>query len=233
MTETAFRVVVPPQDQTGILAYGPELRRAIQFHGFEGVTVTPMDDALIKAAEAVRNACLGKPVGGGDGGTFVVGRPTADQLNAPPPPFAWQGRHEMIEPKACPFCRGPAEVDYMQPFRAYQTGNLLDQPAIYCTVCCAQISHYMKDVGLDRDDTMALVLEAWNTRAPDPAIDALQAESERLRAALKAAIEALRDDTGLDDGICCSGYHCGCRGSTNREVLLYELRQALEASHER
>ena len=37
--------------------------------------------SLVAAATAVRNACLGTPVGGGDGGTYVPGNPTATELN--------------------------------------------------------------------------------------------------------------------------------------------------------
>ena len=64
----------------------------------------------------------------------------------------------------CPFCGGVAELDHYQPFRAYRTGEPLDQPAVYCTECSAQIAHYPKDVGLDRTDTAELVMAAWNTR---------------------------------------------------------------------
>jgi len=64
----------------------------------------------------------------------------------------------------CPFCGGVAELDHYQPFRAYRTGEPLDQPAVYCTECSAQIAHYPKDIGLDRTDTAELVMAAWNTR---------------------------------------------------------------------
>lgn len=37
--------------------------------------------SLVTAATAVRNACLGTPVGGGDGGTYVPGHPTMAELN--------------------------------------------------------------------------------------------------------------------------------------------------------
>lgn len=68
-------------------------------------------------------------------------------------------------PLPCPFCGGEAETDIMQPFRDYRTGVLLSQPAVYCTICSAQIAHYPDDVDLSRDETMALALTAWNTRA--------------------------------------------------------------------
>ena len=50
---------------------------------------------------------------------------------------------------------------------------------------------------------------------------------ETLFDALKAAVSAIEDDTGLDDAICCSGHDCGCRGSSHRQLLLHDLRSVL------
>lgn len=70
----------------------------------------------------------------------------------------------MSDLKPCPFCGGDAEADLYQRFRAYQTGEPLDQPAVYCTQCSAQIAHYPGDIGLSRDETMEFVVECWNAR---------------------------------------------------------------------
>ncbi len=45
--------------------------------------------------------------------------------------------------------------------------------------------------------------------------------------ALREAIDAIEDDRGLDDYICCSGYMCGCQGSSKRQLMLHDLRAAL------
>lgn len=45
--------------------------------------------------------------------------------------------------------------------------------------------------------------------------------------ALRASIDAIEDDRGLDDYICCSGYMCGCQGSSKRQLMLHDLRAAL------
>lgn len=119
----------------------------------------------------------------------------------------------------CPFCGGEAESDLSQPFRHYYTGEPLSQPAVYCTVCSAQIAHYPGDVDLSRDETMDLALTAWNTRADS---------HHRLVEALREAIGAIEDDTGLDEAICCSGHDCGCRGSSHRQLLLHNLTAALK-----
>ena len=71
----------------------------------------------------------------------------------------------------------------------------------------------------------------------EPARTAAEAASrqevERLREALEACTAmmdsaALALDGGmpdLDDAICCSGHDCMCRGSSNRELLTYDLRE--------
>jgi len=48
-----------------------------------------------------------------------------------------------------------------------------------------------------------------------------------LTEALREAIDAIEDDRGLDDYICCSGYMCGCQGSSKRQLMLHDLRAAL------
>lgn len=65
----------------------------------------------------------------------------------------------------CPFCGGEAEMDHYQPFRHYRTGAPLDQVAIYCTVCNAQVSHYPGDLSLSREETAEIVVAEWNRRA--------------------------------------------------------------------
>lgn len=84
-------------------------------------------------------------------------------------------------PLPCPFCGGEAETDLMQPFRNYRTGEPLTQPAVYCTSCSAQIAHYPGDVDLSRDETMALALGAWNTRA-DSHSELVEAKDAAVRA---------------------------------------------------
>jgi len=39
------------------------------------------------------------------------------------------------------------------------------------------------------------------------------------------ALDGRRDD--LDQEICCSGHHCGCRGATNRDLLIHNARRLL------
>ena len=68
------------------------------------------------------------------------------------------------ELKPCPFCGGEAEMDYYQPFRHYRTGEPLDQPAVYCRDCSAQIAHYPGDLSLSREETAEIVIAAWNTQ---------------------------------------------------------------------
>lgn len=50
----------------------------------------------------------------------------------------------------------------------------------------------------------------------------------RLVEALRSAIAALEDGTGLDDAICCGGLDCGCRAATHRQLLLHDLTAALK-----
>ena len=97
-------------------------------------------------------------------------------------------------PLPCPFCGGEAETDLMQPFRHYRTGEPLSQPAVYCTVCSAQIAHYPGDVDLSRDETMDLALTAWNTRAVNSHHDLIEA----LRGLLDEIGKSACADTILD-----------------------------------
>ena len=67
--------------------------------------------------------------------------------------------------------------------------------------------------------------------------EAAEAASKAREAVLEAAIvacTAIMDNAALaiegaipdlDDAICCSGHDCLCRGSSNRELLLYDLRE--------
>ena len=81
-------------------------------------------------------------------------------------------------------------------------------------------------------------IEAGGSGDYDAAALAIQrafAEREaELVGALRAAIGALEDDTGLDEAICCGGHECGCGGSTHRQLLIYNLSTTLksrEAGH--
>ena len=85
------------------------------------------------------------------------------------------------ELKACPFCGAPAELDTDQGFRHYGNGRLLSQVAVYCTGCGVAHSNYRGDLGLDHEQTVAVTVEAWNTRA-DRALAAAQAKVARLTA---------------------------------------------------
>jgi len=57
---------------------------------------------------------------------------------------------------------------------------------------------------------------------------------------VKALVEALQEATSalegsvpdLDDAICCSGFHCGCRGASNRDLLVHKLNETLAAHRE-
>lgn len=104
----------------------------------------------------------------------------------------------------CPFCGGEAEMDHYQPFRNYRTGAPLDQVAIYCTVCNAQISHYPGDLSLSREETAEIVVAEWNRRAAaiTPQPDARDAEQ-----AWKCAAMACSDPNGPQD---CGWPMCGC-----------------------
>jgi hypothetical protein len=53
-------------------------------------------------------------------------------------------------------------------------------------------------------------------------------DSEAVWATLAEAIDALeRNPARLDEAICCSGAMCGCRGSTNRHLLVHDARTAI------
>jgi len=55
-----------------------------------------------------------------------------------------------------------------------------------------------------------------------------KARIAELEEALKEAIRAV-DTVDLDAQLCCGGQMCGCHGSTNRDLLLHDLRTTLEA----
>lgn len=96
----------------------------------------------------------------------------------------------MTELLKCPFCGGEAEMDYMQPFRHYRTGELLDQPAVYCRDCSAQIAHYPGDLSLSRDETAEIVVTAWNTRAEGTALQQRVRELEEALEAICAPLQS-------------------------------------------
>ena len=59
-------------------------------------------------------------------------------------------------------------------------------------------------------------------------------KAERERDALREALQETDDfieRVNLDEQICCSGQDCGCRGSTQRDYLLHNIRAALTANH--
>lgn len=54
----------------------------------------------------------------------------------------------------------------------------------------------------------------------------LIAAAPELLEALNAAVEAI-EHGGLDDVMCCNGWDCGCRASTNGDLLVHDLRAAI------
>lgn len=88
----------------------------------------------------------------------------------------------------CPFCGGEAESDLLQPFRHYHSGEPLSQPAVYCTVCSAQIAHHPDDINMSRDEAMEFVIFSWNTRTGQLVeVQADDATVERVARALAAS----------------------------------------------
>jgi hypothetical protein len=62
---------------------------------------------------------------------------------------------------------------------------------------------------------------------------AREVEAGELRAALSHAIQAIDGEIpDLDERMCCNGRDCGCYGSTNRCMLLHDLRQALKGQRD-
>lgn len=76
-----------------------------------------------------------------------------------------------------------------------------------------------KGFHLVNGEEAAALRDLLNTRAVNSHHDLIEA--------LRSAIGAIEDDSGLDDAICCSGHMCGCRGSSHRELLLHDLREVL------
>ena len=62
------------------------------------------------------------------------------------------------------------------------------------------------------------------------ALAAVTAERDALREALQETDDFI-ERVNLDEQICCSGQDCGCRGSTQRDYLLHNIRAALTANH--
>ena len=71
-----------------------------------------------------------------------------------------------------------------------------------------------------RSDDSCLVQAFARHRTPDPAVAGLVE-------ALKGLIAAI-EQGNLYDTMCCSGHHCGCRGSSVADVIIYDARQALK-----
>lgn len=61
-------------------------------------------------------------------------------------------------------------------------------------------------------------------------LDAAERERDALREALQETDDFI-ERVNLDEQICCSGHDCGCRGSTQRDYLLHNIRAALTANH--
>ncbi len=71
------------------------------------------------------------------------------------------------ELKPCPCCRGDAEMDTQQAFRALADGRIGHACAIYCVKCSLTVSWCYADVPeLSHEDVAREVTEAWNRRAP-------------------------------------------------------------------
>lgn len=67
--------------------------------------------------------------------------------------------------KQCPFCKGVAEADSMQGYRAMRDGRVGNQCAVYCTSCDAHMSMCHADFPeLSVDEMMAILTDAWNRR---------------------------------------------------------------------
>lgn len=120
------------------------------------------------------------------------------------------------ELKPCPFCGEDAEVDTRQAFRHYRTGEPLEQVAVFCTGCCANISWYPGDLNSDRDATEEFCITAWNTRPSTPPAVSDDLVEEIVRALAKAdgldwdeecGLECTDPDTGeCDSGTCVAAH---------------------------
>ncbi len=139
------------------------------------------------------------------------------------------------ELKPCPFCGGGAEMDHHQLFRHYRTGEPLDQIAVYCRECSAQIAHHHGDLSISREETAEIVVAAWNTRpAPDMAavVEARPQDHWTAKGAIasaRALIEAgnklcLMAETsggtaGRDDGLVDAINHWAAERDKHKQVL--------------
>ncbi len=54
----------------------------------------------------------------------------------------------------------------------------------------------------------------------------LIAAAPEMLAALNAAVKAI-EHGGLDDVMCCNSWDCGCRASTNGDLLVHDLRAVI------
>ena len=81
------------------------------------------------------------------------------------------------------------------------------------------------------------MIDADACPSPTDLISSLEAQllaAERERDALREALQETDDfieRVNLDERMCCSGQYCGCRGSTQRDYLLHNIRAALTANH--
>ena len=66
--------------------------------------------------------------------------------------------------------------------------------------------------------------------AAEARLDAAERERDALREALQETDDFI-ERVNLDERMCCSGQDCGCRGSTQRDYLLHNIRAALTANH--
>lgn len=82
---------------------------------------------------------------------------------------------DVAELRACPFCGG-GDLTFWQPCSGGGYGVL-------CRSC-----HTTMDA---RVETQSEAIAAWNRRAPDPAIDALRAERDALRASVAELLAPL------------------------------------------
>jgi len=132
----------------------------------------------------------------------------------------------MSELKPCPFCGGEAEADTMQGFRAMASGRLENAAAIYCRDCSAQMSFcYSDEPDIPREDVMANLVVAWNTRAD--LSDALLREAME---ALGMAVDDLDEWVACGDSLAQAGFNMdGTADCAERaRATLAKLREHLE-----
>lgn len=126
----------------------------------------------------------------------------------------------------CPFCGSPAEFGIVT-----EGGEANPDYGGHFVQCTNERCHGCMGLRFAcGDDPKPELLQAWNTRATPLPTTANNPETDAHRdlvEALREAIGAIEDDTGLDEAICCGGHDCGCRAATHRQLLLHDLRAAL------